>query len=407
MPTNPQPEPQRTIRKLSPPEFLITHHFPLITIVLIAAPRLEITSNTTKQTSVPISNRLNTPVFTSHVTRNPLHFENYKLEMRSSGILIRWKETAPQTEVITEVRRHLKSYPPLLRRNRLRRDRAARPATSAATSTRTTASAGPATSARPAPALTATAAATLAAARAASVTTAALAAATATAACMGRHRIGRIFHATCARLAKRIYRSNHHKHDHCDQQRVFSRVLARFVPPEPLEECPHDSAFDSRGLEQRIPRTAFNLYSPFSRELQPADFNAANRIRAGLSVFGTFVLGRMMRWLGVMHATLVRIFLLMMKPLRGSARRSGLRYDRRRKRQSQNQRCDRSSHLHLRPPFTSAPQETTIRNRIKKLQCPPDIVEVKLPPRLAQHFAPAGWQSKSDLARMKGTDGSR
>jgi hypothetical protein len=222
---------------------------------------------------------------------------------------------------------------------------------------------------------------------------------------MRRNRARRIFHAACTRLTERIHRRDNDEHDHCDQQRVFSRILARFLPPEPLEECPHNSAFDSRGLEQRIPRTAFNLYSPFSRELQPAEYMTSilihlasvsrlrflggrsfssdivtvrrrlrfaapfprafelgapklgrdqhlgtNRIRSGLSVFGRFVFGRVMLWFRVVYAALMRIFLLVMKPLRGSARRGGLRNDRRQKRQSQNQRRDRSSEFHVRPP---------------------------------------------------------
>jgi hypothetical protein len=35
------------------------------------------------------------------------------------------------------------------------------------------------------------------------------------------------------------------------------------------------------------------------------------------------------------------------------------------------------------------------------------IGALKLPLRQNQYFAPATWPSKSELARMKGTDGSR
>lgn len=126
-------------------------------------------------------------------------------------------------------------------------------------------------------------------------------------------------------------------------------------------------------------------------------------------MFGTFVLGRVMRWFRVMHAALMRIFLLMMKPLRGSARRGGLSNDRRRKRQSQKQRCNRSREFHVRPP-------SRVLN--KKLQWPMDIGALKLPLGQSQYFAriariarrdlnrPAFGQNP-DFARTKGTDGSR
>jgi hypothetical protein len=295
------------------------------------------------------------------------------------------------TEVPTEVYNQLRISKLFLRRNWLRRDRAARTTATASAPSTPTASARTTTPARTAAApIAASAATAMAAAGPARVATPALAAASAPGSSR-RHRIRRRIHSVRVRLAERIDHGNNDKNDHRHEKSIFGCVLTRFLPPEVFQKFQHNSAFDSRGPAIRVLRTAFSLYSSISRELQPG----ASCIRVGpdtvLSVLLGFVLCRVMRWFGVVYFALMRVLLLVVEPLGRPAREGGLCNYYRAKGYPQKHRRDDSSQFHLRPPS---------RSLDKKLQWPRDIRALKLPLRSVQHIRSSTSNSQSRLGAI-------
>jgi hypothetical protein len=328
---------------------------------LIATKGLELLATQTKHCATPKPNRKRMPVCPTSYERGRVSKPPKKREVSS--------------EVTTEVYNRLRKFELLLRLDWLPRNRPARAAAPATASATSTATAGTAAATRStAAAAPATAASAMTSARAARVAAPALAT-TAPARRSRRYGIRRRVHAIRIRLAEGIHHRDYDEDNHCHQKRVFGSVLSRFLSPEPFEEFQHNSAFNSRGLAVRVLRTAFNLYSPISRELQPG----ASCIPIGpapvSSVLRGFVFAGVMGGLCVVNAALMRIFFLVMEPLRRSARGSGFRHYGRTKRKAHKQRRQNSRELHLCPPS---------RSPIKKLECPRNIGALKLPVRPGQ-----------------------
>ena len=349
---------------------------------LIANARFESSATTTKQSAALMSNRKWLPVF---VVRDcdPSSYSN--LSRRDNA----------RTEVPTEVYNRLRISSLFLRRNRLRWDRTARTATTASaptTSTAPTRATAPARSS--APPVAAPATSTMAAAGPACVATSALAATSASRGSRG-HSVRRGIHSVRVRLAKRVNHRDDDKNDHCHEQRVLGRVLARFLAPEVFQEFQHNSAFDSRGPAIRVLRTAFNLYSPISRELQPGPSCIRVEPDPALAVLPGFVLCGVMRWFGMVYLALMRVFLLVVEPFGRPAREGGLSNHDRAKGYPQKHRREDLRQFHLRPPS---------RSLDKKLQWPEVIGALKLPLRSDSTYVLVPQSPNSGLDASRGRE---